>query len=134
MTVSSGSAMVRPRTRGTTSTSNGSTPVAIERIDLLVELHRAELGGEGAAGAAGDDDRGEQHAELAQHADGHQVDHEDVGAELAQLLRAQVGDDDADEKGDERHDRDRGDAGVVHVPRDRRSAAGAAGCMSARAP
>ncbi len=29
MMVSSGSAMVSPRTRGSTSTSNGSTPVAI---------------------------------------------------------------------------------------------------------
>ena len=29
-------------------------------IDLLVDLHRADLGGEGAARAAGDDDRGQQ--------------------------------------------------------------------------
>ena len=86
--VSSGRAMIRPSTRGTTSTSNGSTPMAMQRIDLLVELHRADLGGERAARAAGDDDRGQQHAELAQHADRDQVGHEDVDAVAAQLLRA----------------------------------------------
>src|SRR6185312_6236779 len=36
-----------------------------QRVDLLVDLHGAELGGEGAARAPGDDDGGEQHAELA---------------------------------------------------------------------
>ena len=39
------------------------------RVDLLVHLHRADLRGEGAARAAGDDDRGQQDAELAQDRD-----------------------------------------------------------------
>ena len=119
ISVSSGSAITRPSSRGSTSTSIGSTPMALQRIHLLVELHGADLGGEGAAGAAGDDDRGQQHAELAQHADGHQVDHEDVGAELAQLLRAHVRQDHRDQEGDQRHDRNRGDAGVVDMACDR---------------
>ena len=118
ITVSSGSAITSPMTRGTTSTSYGSTPVAFERIHFLVELHRADLGGERAARAAGDDDRGEQHAELAQHADGDEVDHEDLGAELLQLLRAHVRDDHADQERDQRDDGNRGDAGVVDMPRD----------------
>jgi hypothetical protein len=68
-----------------------------ERIDFLVELHHAELGRIGAAGASGDHDRREQHAELAQHADRHQVNREDLRAERPQLLGADVGQDDADQ-------------------------------------
>ena len=63
----------------------------LERIDLVVELHHAELGRIGAAGASGNHDRREQHAELAQHADRDQVDREDLRAERPQLLRADVG-------------------------------------------
>ncbi len=62
----------------------------IQRVDLLVELHGADLGGEGAARAARDDDGGQEHPELAQHADGDEIDHEDLRAEALQLLGAQV--------------------------------------------
>ena len=56
-----------------------------QRVDLLAHLHRADLGGDGAARAAGDHDRRHQHAEFAQHQDADQIDDEDVGAEIAQL-------------------------------------------------
>ena len=91
----------------------------VQRVDLFVELHGADLGREGAARAARDDDGGEQHAQLAQHADGDEVDHEDFRAVLARLLRGDVGNDQRDQKGDQRDDRDGGDAGFVDVPRDR---------------
>ena len=38
-----------------------------ERVDLLVDAHRADLGREGGARAAGQQDRGHQRAQLAQH-------------------------------------------------------------------
>ena len=40
-----------------------------QRVDLLVHLHRAELRGEGGAGAAGHDDRRHDAAHLAHHRD-----------------------------------------------------------------
>jgi hypothetical protein len=49
----------------------------------------------------------------------HQVDDEDLGAEILQLLSAHVGNDHADQEGDQRHDRNGGDAGVVDVASDR---------------
>ncbi len=90
-----------------------------QRVHLVVQLHRADLGGEGAARAAGDDDRGQQHAELAQDRDRDEVDDEDLAAELPELLRADVGDDHRDQEGDQRDDRHRGEARLVHVARDR---------------
>ena len=89
--MSSGIAITRPITRGSTSTSYGSTPIDSSASTSSLSFIDADLGGEGAAGAAGDDDRRQQHAELAQHADRHEVDREDLGAERAQLLRADVG-------------------------------------------
>ena len=91
----------------------------VQRVDFLVEFHRADFGGEGAARAAGNNDGGEQHAELAQHADGDDVDHEDFRAVVARLLGGDVGDDQRDQEGDQRDDGNRGDAGFVDVPRDR---------------
>ena len=92
----------------------------MQRVDFLVELHGADLGREGAARAAGNDDGGEQHAELAQHADRHDVDHEDFRAVFARLLGGDVGDDQRDEERDQGNDGNGGDAGLVDVPRDRR--------------
>ncbi len=76
----------------------------LEGVDLLVDLHGAELGGEGGAGAAGDDDAGHQCADLAHHADGHQVGDEDLRADQLQLVGAEVGEDQADEEADHRDD------------------------------
>ena len=87
----------------------------MQRIDLLVDLHRADLRGEGAARAAGDDDRGEQDADLAQDRDAEQVDGVDLGAEAAQLVGALVGHHDADQERDQADDRQRVDAGLLEV-------------------
>jgi len=54
-----------------------------QRVDLLRDFHGAELGGKRRAGAAGDDDRGHQRAELARDRQRDQIGDEDVGAELA---------------------------------------------------
>jgi hypothetical protein len=72
-------------------------PEGPDGVDLLVHLHGADLRREGAARAAGDHDRGDEHAHLAQHGDADQVDHIDLAAELAQLIDALVGDHDADQ-------------------------------------
>ena len=79
--------------RGKTSTPIGLSPITVQRVDLLAHLHRADLGGDGAARAAGDHDRGQQHAEFAQQQDADQVDDEDLRAEVAELEGALLGDD-----------------------------------------
>jgi hypothetical protein len=94
-------------------------PIRTERVHLLVQLHRADLGGEGAARAARDDDRGEEHAELTQHRDGDEVHDEDLAAELAELLRADVGDDHGDQERNQRDDRHGSEARLVDVAHDR---------------
>ena len=85
------------------------------RVDLLVDLHRADLGGEGAARAAGDDDRRQQHPELAQDRDAEQVDRVDLGAEPAQLIGALIGHDDADQKRQQPDDRQRVEPDLLHL-------------------
>jgi hypothetical protein len=47
------------------------------------------------------------------------IDGKDLRAELPQLLRAQVRDDDADQEGDQRNDRNRLDARFIYMSRDR---------------
>ena len=112
-------------TRGTHEDLDGIEAEGAHRVDLLAHLHRADRGGEGRGRAAGDDDRGQQDAELAQHRDGDQVDDEDLGAELAELDRAHVGEHDADQEGHQRGDRQRVQPRLLHVEDDARS--GAAG-------
>ena len=100
---------------------HGIEPHGAQRVDLLAHLHGTELGGVGAARAAGHHDRNDQHADLAQHQDADHVDHVFVGAELAEVEEALLGDDAADQEGDEQDDRHRlpGDAvEVVHGGRD----------------
>ena len=63
--VSSGRTSTSAMTRGKTRKWIGIEPERAQRVDLLRDLHRAELGGERRARAAGDDDRGHQRAELA---------------------------------------------------------------------
>ena len=72
--VSSGSAMTRPISRGTTSTSIGLDAHHFERVDFLTRLHHADLGGKGGTRAAGHHDGGDQHAHFAQHRHRDQVD------------------------------------------------------------
>ena len=102
--VSSGTISIRASMRGSTRKSTGEMPEGLEGVDLLVDLHGAELGGERRAGAAGDDDPGHQRAHLAHHADGHQIGDEDLRPDQAELIGAQIGEDEADEKADHRDD------------------------------
>ena len=91
-----------------------------QRIDLLAHLHRADLGGDRAARAAGDHDRGQQHAHLAQHQDADQVDDENLGAEIAKLVGALLRHDRADDGRHQNHDGKRADAHPVDLVDDRR--------------
>ena len=86
-----------------------------QRVDLLAHLHRAELGRVGAARAAGDHDGDDQHADLAQHEDADHVDDVLLGAELAEMEEALLGDDAADQEGDEQNDRHRLPADAVEL-------------------
>src|ERR1051325_9371761 len=86
-----------------------------QRIDLLIDLHRPELRGEGAPRAAGDDDRSQKHAELAQDRDAEQVDRIDLGAKAPQLVSALISEDDADQERQQADDRHRVDANLFHL-------------------
>jgi len=93
-------------------------PDSAHGVDFLVDLHGADLGGEGAARAAGDDDRGEQHAQFAEHADADGFHREGLGAELAQLLHALVGDHHADQEGQHADDDQCLDPDLEHLSND----------------
>ncbi len=69
-----------------------------QRVDLLAHFHRAELGRVGAAGAAGDHDADDEHADFAQHQDADHVDDIDFGAESAEMENALLRDDGADQE------------------------------------
>src|SRR3546814_5406022 len=58
-------------------------------------LHRPDLRGESAAGSAGDDNRGYQHAHFAEDADRDDVDRVDLRAEAGELIRTLIRKDDA---------------------------------------
>ena len=84
--VSSGSVITSAMTRGSTSTSIGSRPMvriaSTSSLTCMVPICAVKA----RAGAAGDDDGGQQDAHLAQHRDADQVDGEQSCAELAQLI------------------------------------------------
>ena len=86
-----------------------------QRVDFLAHLHRAELGGVGAARAAGHHDADDQHADLAQHQDADHVDDVDVGAEFAEMEQALLRDDAADQERDEQDDRHRAPGDIVEL-------------------
>ena len=90
-----------------------------DRVDFLARLHRADLRGERAAGAAGDHDRGQQHAEFAQERIADQLDREHARAEVAQHGRAEERDDRADQETQQRDDRHRIQAGLLDVEEQR---------------
>ena len=110
-----GSAITSASMRGRISTSIGIEAHGAQRVDLLAHLHRAELGGVGAARAAGDHDRDQQHADFAQHQHAEHVDDEDIGAELAEMEDALLGDDAADQEGDQHDDRHRAPAHLLEM-------------------
>jgi hypothetical protein len=80
-------------------------PERRDRVDLLVDLLRADLRRECGPGASGEHDRGHQGAELAQHRDPDSVHHEEHGAELPRDERDLERDDDAHEEADQENDR-----------------------------
>ena len=94
-------------TRGVTRKRTGIEPHRRQRVDLLVDPHRADLGGERGAGAPGEQDRGHQRAELAQHAEADQVGDEDLGAEALHRHRRLEREDHAEQERDQRDDRQR---------------------------
>ena len=93
-----------------------------QRVDLLAHLHGADLGGEGGARAAGDHDRGQEHAEFAQDEDADEVDDEGRGAELLELEDALLGDDAADQERDQHDDRHAAIGDLLELVDDRRAA------------
>src|SRR5208282_1087702 len=78
-----------------------------QRIDLLAHFHGAEFGGVGTAGTAGHHDADDQHADFAQHKHADHVDNVYVGAEFAEVKDALLGEDGADEHGNQQNDRHR---------------------------
>ncbi|MCY1538898.1 hypothetical protein D9M68_744610 [compost metagenome] len=75
-----------------------------DRVDLLVGLHRADLRGKGAGRAPGHEDGGQQHTELAQEGEGHQVDRINAGAEVGEDGRTEKGHHRADQEGQQGDD------------------------------
>jgi hypothetical protein len=67
-------------------------------------LHGAELGRVGAARASGHHDGDDQHADLPQHQDADHGDHVYIDTELAEVEEALLGNDAADQEGDQQDD------------------------------
>ena len=95
ITASSGMATTRPITRGGSGLAARRRWHAGRRLPHSASWRRSRR--RSAARTAGNDDGGEQHAELAQHP-GHDIDHEDFRAVFARLLGGDVGNDQRDEK------------------------------------
>ena len=85
------------------------------RVDFLGDLHRADLRGEGRSRAAGDHDRGHQRRQFAHGDPADQVDGVDLGAELLELDRALLADDDADQEAHQPDDAERAHADDVEA-------------------
>ena len=84
-----------------------------ERGDFLVDLHGAELGGEGGAGAASEDDGDQQRAKLTEQSDGDEVGDVKIRAELTHGDGGLEGEDHADEEAEHEHQGKRLSAGAV---------------------
>jgi hypothetical protein len=89
------------------------------RVHFLGDLHGADLSGVGRAGAAGDDDGGDQRRQFAQHGQRHQFNDEDVGAIGFELLTALIGDHNSHHERQQGDDRQRVDAGGFDVAEQR---------------
>ena len=85
------------------------------RVDFLGDLHRPDLRRERRARPAGDHDRGHQRAQLAHRDPADEVDGVDLRAELGELDRALLGDDDADEEAHQADNAERADADHVEA-------------------
>ena len=91
---------------------------AAQRVDFVGDHHRADLRGIGRAGAARDDDRGDQRRELAHDRQADDVDDEDVRAVAAQHRAALIRNDDAEQERQQPDDRQGVYAGVLQLVRD----------------
>src|SRR3546814_16952788 len=89
------------------------------RVDLFVQLHRADLRRESRSRAARDHDRGHQEAQFADRGAADEIDREHLQPELAELHRALLGDDDADQKAHQPDDRQRIDSDGLKAADDR---------------
>ena len=78
-----------------------------QRVDLLVDFHRADFGRVRGTGAARHDDGRHDRRHLADHRHGDEVRGVDAGAERAQLRDADEREDHADQHADEADDRQR---------------------------
>ena len=87
-------------------------------IDLLGHGHGANLRRIGGAGTSGDDDRGHQRCEFAQHRQTDQISHKDVGAVASQLVGRLVGHDHAEQERQQANDRQCVKAGAADVEQD----------------
>src|SRR5450432_3230669 len=84
---------------------NGIEAHGGQRVDFLAHFHRAEFGGVGAARPSRDHDGDNEDANLAEYEDADQVDDVGIRAEFAKMEDALLGDDGADQKGDQSDDR-----------------------------
>ena len=75
-----------------------------ERVEFLVHLHRADLGGERAAAPPGEDNRRHERAEFAEKADRDEVRHVHLHAERPQRRRALEGEDETEKEADRGRD------------------------------
>ena len=105
--------------RGMTSASTGETPIVrIASISSVIFIVPS-LGGEGGARTAGDHDRRHQHAELAYRDAADEVDGVYLGAELGELHRALLRDDDADKEAHQPDDAECANADHIEARDDR---------------
>ena len=86
-----------------------------QRVDFLAHFHRAEFGGVGASRPAGDHDGDDQDANFAEDENSDQIDDIGIRAELAEMKDALLGDDCADQKCDQGHDRYRLPSDLMQV-------------------
>ncbi|CEE18053.1 hypothetical protein XAC2852_790027 [Xanthomonas citri pv. citri] len=86
-----------------------------DRVHFLARFHRTDLRGEGAGGAACQNNCRQQHREFAQEGDGHQLHHINFRTEVAQDGRAQEGDHRAHQIRQQHHQRHRVQAHLLHV-------------------
>ena len=95
--------------------ADGVDAEGADRVDLIGDDHRAELGGHGGGVASGDEKRGEDGAEFTEKSERHSVGGEGRFAEAAKLARG-IEDDDAPDAG-ERNENDakRSYADDVHL-------------------
>ena len=76
-----------------------------QRVDFLVGLHAAEVGGEGGSGAAAHDDGRHHHTHFTDHGDAHQIRDIKAGSEAGELDVSHKRQDQPDKETDERNNR-----------------------------